>query len=77
VTATLTYLDTLVALDVQDDGVGFDTERNISEGEGGFGLKSLHEQAERLGGELSVESESGKGCTIAISVPDLTIPVEP
>ena len=70
VTATLTYLDRLVALDVQDDGVGFDAERNNSDGEGGFGLKSLREQAERLGGELSVESESGKGCTIAISVPD-------
>ena len=70
VTATLTYLDTLVALDVQDDGVGFDAERNGSDSEGGFGLKSLREQAEHLGGELSVESESGKGCTIAISVPD-------
>ena len=71
VTATLTYLDTLVALDVQDNGVGFDPEANLPADEGGFGLKSLHNQAERLGGELSIESESGKGCTIAISVPDL------
>ena len=70
VTATLTYLDTLVALDVQDDGVGFDAEKNIASEEGGFGLKSLREQAERLGGELSIESEPQKGCTIAISIPE-------
>jgi len=69
VMATLTYLDTLVALDIQDNGQGFDIE-TISPKHGGFGLKSLHEQAERLGGELSVESEIGKGCTIAISIPD-------
>jgi len=62
-------LDTLVALDIQDNGQGFDIE-TISPKHGGFGLKSLHEQAERLGGELSVESEIGKGCTIAISIPD-------
>ncbi len=71
VTATLTYLDTLVALDVQDNGKGFNPENQFSaDADGGFGLKSLQEQAERLGGELSVESEIGKGSTIAIAIPE-------
>jgi len=70
VVATLTYLDALIALDIQDNGHGFDIE-SISPSYGGFGLKSLRDQAERLGGVLSVESETGKGCTIAISIPDV------
>ncbi len=67
---TLTYLDTLVALDVQDNGKGFDVDSlPVTELAGGFGLKSIREQAVRLNGELSIESETGKGTTIAVSIP--------
>jgi signal transduction histidine kinase len=72
VTVTLTYMDTLVALDVQDNGKGCDAE-SLSQSDlgSGFGLKSIQEQVEQLGGELTVESQSGKGCTVAISIPDI------
>ena len=70
VSVTLTYMDTLVALDVQDDGKGFDSdELPAGPDGGGFGLKSIRKQVELLGGELVVESQSGKGTTIAISLP--------
>ncbi len=70
VTITLTYLDSLIALDVQDNGIGFQLESmTTSHNENGFGLKSIREQAERLSGELSIESEAGKGTTIAVSIP--------
>ena len=70
---TLTYMDALVALDVQDDGKGFDAETQTSGEAGtGFGLKSIHEQVEQLGGELTIESQSGKGCTVAVSIPTST-----
>ena len=70
VTMTLTYLDTLVALDVQDNGKGFDVDTlSVSDVVGGFGLKSIREQAQRLNGELTIESESGKGTTLAVSIP--------
>jgi len=69
VVTTLTYLKTLVALDIQDNGQGFNSDV-ISPKVGGFGLKSLQEKAEQLHGELSIESEIGKGCTIAISIPE-------
>ena len=73
VTVTLTYLDTLVALDVQDNGRGCDSASLSQSGvDGGFGLKSIREQVERLGGELTVESNADKGCTVAISIPSNT-----
>ncbi len=68
VNITLTYLDTLIVLDVQDDGTGFDPDTPPKTG-GGFGLKSIREQVERLSGELSVESSLGKGATIAVALP--------
>jgi len=68
VTITLTYMDSLVALDVQDNGKGFESEPSI-DSNGGFGLKSIREQVGQLGGELTVESDVNKGTTIAVSLP--------
>ena len=68
VTITLTYMDSLVALDVQDNGKGFESEPSI-DSDGGFGLKSIREQVGQLGGELTVESDVNKGTTIAVSLP--------
>jgi signal transduction histidine kinase len=63
-------MDTLVALDVQDNGRGCDSESvSQSSSGGGFGLKSIREQAEQLGGELTIESKPGKGCTVAVALP--------
>ena len=68
VTITLTYMDSLVALDVQDNGKGFESETS-TDTDGGFGLKSIDEQIKQLGGELTVESRVNKGTTIAVSLP--------
>ncbi|MGB7876507.1 MAG: ATP-binding protein [Anaerolineales bacterium] len=69
VTVTLTYMDTLVALDVKDNGRGCDPVSLSQSDGGGFGLKSIREQVEQLGGELTIESEPGKGCTVAVALP--------
>jgi len=70
VTVTLTYMDALVVLDVQDNGQGINSEslspRNDASG---FGLKSIREQVEQLGGELTIENNAGKGTTIAVALP--------
>ncbi len=52
-------------LTVADDGGGFspDTARQ------GFGLRSMRERVEALGGELSVRSEIGRGTTVEAVVP--------
>ena len=67
VTITLTYMDSLVALDVQDNGKGFESETSM-DSNGGFGLKSIRAQVEQLGGELTVESNLGKGSTVAVLI---------
>jgi signal transduction histidine kinase len=63
-TLTLSYLDDLVLMDIQDDGVGL--QAPIS---GSFGLRSMRERVEALGGQMTVESEPGLGTTLAFSLP--------
>jgi signal transduction histidine kinase len=65
VNITLSYMPDILALDVADDGQGFDTALDGR----GFGLKSMRERAEELGGELTIESEPGKGTKIAVLIP--------
>ncbi len=48
-----------VALEVQDDGVGFDLAQ--ARQCGGFGLRGMEERAARLGGNLAVDSRPGHG----------------
>ena len=73
VNITLSYMNDRVALDVLDDGVGFDPARLKSSVEahdaGGFGLMAMHERVEQLGGALRIESAPGEGTTLAVELP--------
>ncbi|HEX4225154.1 MAG TPA: sensor histidine kinase [Pseudonocardiaceae bacterium] len=79
---TLSYLEHEVALDVRDDGRGFDPDREDqmrladsagSRGtdgmSGGFGLVAMRQRIEGLCGTLQVESEPGLGTAISACVP--------
>ena len=70
---TLSYMEDRVALDVRDDGVGFDPDgmhAALDEGgASGFGLRAMRERAERSGGALLVESEPGRGTTLVVELP--------
>ena len=57
-----------IGLTVRDRGRGFDPQevRNAS----GFGLLTIRERLEALGGRMSVHSHPGKGSTFRIIVPD-------
>lgn len=52
-------------LTVEDDGVGFDQEKNRS----GLGTKNMRMRTEKLGGEFSISSALGEGTSIMVSVP--------
>lgn len=52
---------------VQDDGVGFDPA-GTWERPGRFGVAGMRERAERIGGTLQVESESGQGTQLTLVV---------
>lgn len=74
---TLSYLDHEVALDVRDDGRGFDPAGLDTDGGsppprvGGFGLTIMRQRVEGLSGTLRIESEPGAGTGISACVPTL------
>jgi signal transduction histidine kinase len=59
--------DGSAVLRVEDDGRGFDPRRRP--GPGHFGLANLHDRASSVGGELTVESEPGRGTRIIVRLP--------
>jgi signal transduction histidine kinase len=63
--------DTLLKVLVEDNGVGFEPSKIVRDGRrtGGFGLFSIRERLEQLGGKLDIESAPGRGCTAIITVP--------
>ncbi|MGW0820991.1 sensor histidine kinase [Streptomyces sp. NPDC002845] len=65
VSLTLSYLDDVLAIDIQDDGVGFaPAARHV-----GIGLATIRERIAALDGTLVVESAVGEGTTVAVTVP--------
>jgi signal transduction histidine kinase len=60
------YDDSQVALTIADDGCGFDAEavpNPVADSEH-FGLLTMRERAERVGGALRIESAPGSGTTV-------------
>lgn len=55
---------------VSDNGVGFDRTKILPRGGNeGFGLFSLRERLEMVGGRVNIESEPGKGTRVTLIVP--------
>jgi signal transduction histidine kinase len=65
---TLSYMDDVLMLDVQDNGIGLENAAPPSEG-GGYGLTAMRQRVSQVGGSLTVESEPGEGTTVVIQVP--------
>jgi two-component system, NarL family, sensor histidine kinase LiaS len=62
----LIYASDSLTLRVADDGRGFDPAKNPGEG---FGLQSMHERLEKLGGRVEVESAPGTGTRVTCVCP--------
>ncbi len=60
-----------VSLVMEDDGRGFDMNGPLPENpdEKGFGLAAMEERARMLGASLEVQSRSGRGTRIGLTVP--------
>jgi signal transduction histidine kinase/ligand-binding sensor domain-containing protein len=58
-----------LSLSIVDDGCGFEQRDVFTSMNGNFGLIGMRERAERLGGELRLESRPGGGTTVSITVP--------
>ncbi|MHC4630419.1 MAG: PAS domain S-box protein [Planctomycetota bacterium] len=56
---------------IEDNGVGFDPAKTASSAakRAEFGLFSIRQRLEQLGGHLEIESEPGRGCTVTMTAP--------
>jgi signal transduction histidine kinase len=67
---TLSYMDNVVMLDVQDNGVGLSAGAGAwLLNAGGFGFTTTCERVEGLKGTLLIESEPGEGTTLVVEIP--------
>jgi signal transduction histidine kinase len=65
VDATIRFGERTVEFCLCDDGVGFDTQRQYD----GIGLRSMRERVETLNGDFHIESRTGQGTNICITIP--------
>ena len=56
------------ALEVRDDGCGFDASRSTTLAAGHFGWLGIRERAERIGADLEIGSAPGAGTRVAVRV---------
>ncbi|KAB1644892.1 sensor histidine kinase [Gulosibacter chungangensis] len=69
--ATITLLrnDESLSFTITDNGRGFDpSATKFTPGRGSFGLQSIRERVEQLGGTLTISSEAGAGTTLTVTL---------
>ena len=61
----------IARLEIMDNGIGFDTFENPLGGDemGGYGVLSMAERAELVGGRLNIRSRPGSGTTVTATIP--------
>ena len=60
-------------LSIEDDGRGFDLGSTLLDREGGFGLHTMRERMELVGGTLEIESARGRGTRVIARLPAATL----
>ena len=65
----LRYHPESVVLSVRDDGKGFDTEPATVPDGVHWGLRTMKERAEQIGGTLQITSAAGQGTAVEVAVP--------
>ncbi len=64
----LEELDGLIRLTISDDGAGFDLHVSGTTERSGWGLVTMKERSQTLGGQFLIESEPGKGTRVIVEV---------
>jgi signal transduction histidine kinase/ligand-binding sensor domain-containing protein len=65
----LRYGDRTIGLQVSDDGRGFDPHDMSQTSDGHWGLATMHERAQAIGGRLRIASQPGGGTTLEMVAP--------
>ncbi|HEX4265570.1 MAG TPA: histidine kinase [Verrucomicrobiae bacterium] len=68
-TIELDYGPQNVILQITDNGRGFEPEKSAGPAQGHFGLLGISERGKRLGAQVSISAEPGRGTTIRVQVP--------
>jgi signal transduction histidine kinase len=66
VTVRMRCDENYLQLDVIDNGVGFETNKEFP---GHLGLHSMRERVMQLGGQISIESKVGEGTQLTVTMP--------
>lgn len=68
---SLEFKDTSIAVQVEDDGIGFNLLEVLSSAheKASMGLLGMKERAELLGGTLNIDTEPSKGTRVIIEIP--------
>jgi signal transduction histidine kinase len=66
---TLSYMEDQLALDVRDDGIGFEPANTKTDNGNGYGISAMRQRVGRLAGTLSIESGPGRGTVVSAIVP--------
>ncbi|MCK4817335.1 sensor histidine kinase, partial [bacterium] len=67
VSISLTQLNQEIILEITDDGLGFQLQE--SPASGGFGISSMKERAEKIGGRVEITSKPDRGTRIKVYAP--------
>jgi len=69
VTVSISKTGSMIQVIVEDDGVGFNPAETTAAKIGAFGLFSVRERLEHLGGCFKIDSAPGRGCRITMLAP--------
>jgi two-component system NarL family sensor kinase len=69
--AVIYSIDNKFVLKVEDNGVGFDKGKKLTQASSssGIGLKSMTNRAKLIGAKISIDSSPGKGTSIQVELP--------
>jgi signal transduction histidine kinase len=70
------YGPDLLSLQIQDNGPGFDLIAARSKRDAQFGLNSMQDRVQWMGGKLEILSAPGQGTRISVSVPYMSDIIE-
>ena len=73
VTLTLAFAKGGVALQVEDDGAGFDWSAVLQDPRRGIGLRNMRERLEAIDGHLEVSTAQGRGTRLTANVPKASL----
>jgi two-component system nitrate/nitrite sensor histidine kinase NarX len=68
----VTFADGAVSFRIEDDGRGFDLAGTLLDRDSRFGLQTMRERMELIGGTLTIDSAPGRGTRLVACVPGVS-----